>query len=257
MQFEGKKIIVTGGSQGIGEAAVREFAARGALVTSIDLNEETGNAVAESATAEGPGKVTFIRGDVTDRAGIDKAFDTAAQQMGGLDALINIAGIQQSSFAAEITDELFDKIYRVNVLGTIISNQAAYRLMKPNKSGSIVNVGSMAGFVPELTNAAYGSSKAAVHAWVRGVSREWGGDNIRVNAVLPYVNTPMFDKYRSSLSPDELVAYDKSVADAIPLGHVGNAREDLAPAIAFLASDDARFITGQLLPVDGGLANVR
>lgn len=140
-------------------------------------------------------------------------------------------------------------VKRVNCL-------AAYRNMKAD-GGSIIDFGSMSGFVPELSNATYGSSKAVVHTYVRAASREWAADNVRVNAVLPYVNTPMFDKYRSSLTPDELAAYDKSVADSIPLGRIGDARKDLAPVLAFLVSDDAAFITGQLLAVDGGLANVR
>lgn len=170
---------------------------------------------------------------------------------------MNIAGLQRSAFASEITDDLFHALYNVNVLGTIHTNQQAHHRMRSNGSGSIINAGSMSGFVPELTNSVYGSSKAAVHALTRAFSREWGADNIRVNAIVPYMNTPMFDKYRSSLAPDELAEYDKSVADSIPLGHVGDADEDLAPVILFLASDDARYISGQLIPVDGGLSNVR
>lgn len=257
MRFEGKKVLVTGGAQGIGEASVRAFANAGAHVVSTDLNEEKGAAVAADVTSTGPGQVWFHKIDVADKASVEAAFSFADEKLGGLDVLVNIAGIQQSAYAVDITDELFHKLYDINVLGTIHTNQQAHQLMLANRNGSIINVGSMAGFVPELTNAVYGSSKAAVHALVRAFSREWGPDNIRVNAFLPYVNTPMFDKYRGSLGPEELVAYDKSVADSIPLGHVGDADKDLAPAILFLASDDARFITGQLLPVDGGLANVR
>lgn len=257
MKFDGKKVFVTGGAQGIGEAAVRAFAGAGAHVVSTDLNEEKGAAVATDATTAGPGKVWFHKIDVADRASVAEAFRFADEKLGGLDALVNIAGLQQSAFAKDVTDELFHQLYDINVLGTILTNQQAHSRMQPNGRGSIVNVGSMSGFVPELSNAVYGSSKAAVHALVRAFSREWGADNVRVNAIIPYVNTPMFDKYRGSLSPEELAEYDKSVADSIPLGRVGDATEDLAPAILFLASDDARFITGQLLPVDGGLANVR
>nr|WP_240607090.1 SDR family oxidoreductase [Cryobacterium aureum] len=158
----------------------------------------------------------------------------------------------------DITPKLWDTIYRVNVLGTMLTNQAAYRAMKPAATGAIVNFGSMSGFTGELTNATYGSSKAAVHTWTRTVAREWGPDGIRVNAVLPYVNTPMFDKYRSSLNSDELAAYDEQIRQSIPLGgKFGNADTDLAPVLVFLASDASHFITGQLLPVDGGFASVR
>jgi NAD(P)-dependent dehydrogenase (short-subunit alcohol dehydrogenase family) len=109
--------------------------------------------------------------------------------------------------AVDITDDLFDAIYRVNVLGTIHTNQSAYRIMKEARTGAIVNFGSMSGFTGELSNATYGSSKGAVHTWTRTVAREWGPSGVRVNAVLPYMNTPMFDKYTNSLSPDELAVY--------------------------------------------------
>ncbi|MFC0450904.1 SDR family NAD(P)-dependent oxidoreductase [Rhodococcus jostii] len=109
-----------------------------------------------------------------------------------------------------------------------------------------------------LSRSPGGSSKGAVHTWTRTVAREWGPSGIRVNAVLPYVNTPMFDKYTSSLGPEELAAYQEQLRKDIPLGGTfGNAERDLAPVLVFLASDASHFITGQLLPVDGGFAAVR
>ncbi|RMB85063.1 SDR family NAD(P)-dependent oxidoreductase [Streptomyces shenzhenensis] len=257
-QLDGKRIIVTGGAQGIGEATVRAFAREGAQIYSFDLTEDAGTRVAEEATQEGPGTVTFRRTDIADKADTGAAFDEAVAALGGLDVLVNVAGLQRSSAAADITDELWETVYRVNVLGTIHTNQAAYHAMRPSGAGAIINFGSMSGFTSELTNAAYGSSKAAVHTWTRTVAREWGPDGIRVNAVLPYVNTPMFDKYRGSLTPEELAAYDAEIAKSIPLGgRFGDADKDLAPVLVFLAGDASHFITGQLLPVDGGLTSVR
>ncbi|MFF3062454.1 SDR family NAD(P)-dependent oxidoreductase [Streptomyces sp. NPDC057909] len=258
MQLRNKRIIVTGGAQGIGEATVRAFAREGASVYSFDIAEDGGRRIAKEATEAGPGTVTFVRADIADRADIDAAFDEAVAALGGLDVLVNVAGLQRSSAAADVPDDLWEMVYRVNVLGTIHTNQAAYRAMRPAGVGAIVNFGSMSGFTGELTNATYGSSKAAVHTWTRTVAREWGPDGIRVNAVLPYVNTPMFDKYRNSLTPEELTAYDAEIAKSIPLGgKFGNADRDLAPVLVFLASDASHFITGQLLPVDGGLTSVR
>ncbi|MDF2443065.1 MAG: hypothetical protein JWR01_1268 [Subtercola sp.] len=255
--LENKRIIVTGGAQGIGEATVRAYAREGARVVSFDLNTDPGQQVADEATAAGPGSVSFQTVDVADRAAVDSSVDEAVAELGGLDVLVNVAGLQRSALAGDIADDLWEHIYRVNVLGTVHTNQAAFRHMKANAAGSIVNFGSMSGFVGELGNAVYGSSKAAVHTWTRTVAKEWGPFGITVNAVLPYVTTPMFDKYRSSLTADELAAYDAEIVRTVPLGRLGDADKDLAPVMVFLASEASHFITGQLIPVDGGLAQVR
>ncbi|MCZ4585290.1 SDR family oxidoreductase [Rhodococcus opacus] len=258
MQLEGKRILVTGGAQGIGAAIVKAYAMEGATVRSYDLNEEGGRVVAEEASDAGPGVVEFSRLDITDGDATESLFRSAARELGGIDVLVNIAGLQRSAMAEEITDDLFESIYRVNVLGTIHTNQSAYRIMQSAGTGAIINFGSMSGFTGELANATYGSSKGAVHTWTRTVAREWGPSGIRVNAVLPYVNTPMFDKYTNSLGPEELAAYQEQLRKDIPLGGTfGNAERDLAPVLVFLASDASHFITGQLLPVDGGFAAVR
>ena len=258
MQLEGKRILVTGGAQGIGAAIVKAYAAEGATVHSYDINDEGGKKTAEEATATGPGSATYSTLDITDGAATEALFQTAADTLGGIDVLVNIAGLQRSAMAEDIADDLFDSIYRVNVLGTIHTNQSAYRIMKSAGTGAIINFGSMSGFTGELSNSIYGSSKGAVHTWTRTVAREWGPSGIRVNAVLPYVNTPMFDKYTNSLGPTELAAYQEQLRKDIPLGGTfGNAEKDLAPVLVFLASDASQFITGQLLPVDGGFAAVR
>ncbi|MGV9862710.1 SDR family NAD(P)-dependent oxidoreductase [Rhodococcus koreensis] len=258
MQLEGKRILVTGGAQGIGAAIVKAYVAEGAQVRSYDLNEAGGQSTAEEANEVGPGSVTFSKLDITDGTATESLFRSAAEELGGIDVLVNIAGLQRSAMAEDITADLFDSIYRVNVLGTIHTNQSAFRIMKDAGTGAIINFGSMSGFTGELSNAAYGSSKGAVHTWTRTVAREWGPSGIRVNAVLPYVNTPMFDKYTSSLGPEELAAYQEQLRKDIPLGGTfGNAERDLAPVLVFLAGDASHFITGQLLPVDGGFAAVR
>jgi 3-oxoacyl-[acyl-carrier protein] reductase len=177
--------------------------------------------------------------------------------LGGLDVLAHIAGVHRHAPTHDVPDELLGWIFAVNVNGTIYTNAAAYRYMK-GTGGAIINFGSESGLTAEVNNAVYGASKAAVHTWTRSVAREWGRYGIRVNAVLPYVVTPMYTRFRAALSPEELAAHDRSTADQIPLGgKFGDPTVDLAPVLVFLAGEGSKFITGQLLPVDGGLISVR
>jgi 3-oxoacyl-[acyl-carrier protein] reductase len=256
MQLEGKKIIVTGGAQGIGEAAVRAFAAEGATITSMDVNAQLGAQVAATASAHAP--VTFATVDVSDRDQVETTVAAAVDAMGGLDVLVNVAGIQKHAPVHEIPSDLLHRIMSVNFYGTVHTNSAAFTAMRTDGGGSIINFGSESGLTAELNNSAYGASKAAVHTWTRSVARDWGPHGVRVNAVLPYVVTPMYAEFRKALSPEDLAAHDEDTKKQIPLGgKFGDPSTDLAPVLVFLASDAARFITGQLLPVDGGLISVR
>ena len=256
MQLQGKKIIVTGGAQGIGASAVRAFAAAGAEVHALDVDDVQGRQTTQAASAAGPGKATYLQCDVSVRSEVDAAFDAAAAAMGGLDVLAHIAGVHRHAPTHEVPDDTLEWLMAVNVNGTIFTNGAAYRHMR--SGGAIINFGSESGLTAEVNNAVYGASKAAVHTWTRSVAREWGPKGIRVNAVLPYIVTPMYERFRVALSPEELKAHDIATAEQIPLGgKFGDADTDLAPVLVFLASDASRFITGQLLPVDGGLISVR
>jgi len=257
MQLAGKRIIVTGSAQGIGQAAVDAFVAEGAHVFALDSNDVLGAQAAQAANARGPGTAKFLQVDVSNRAQVDAAFAAAAAELGGLDVLAHIAGVHRHAPTHDVPDDILSWIYAVNVNGTIYTNNAAYRFMK-DSGGAIINFGSESGLTAEVNNAVYGSSKAAVHNWTRSVAREWGARNIRINAVLPYVVTPMYANFRAALSPEELAAHDKATAEQIPLGgKFGDPATDLAPVLVFLAGDGSRFITGQLLPVDGGLISVR
>ncbi|SEO98287.1 SDR family NAD(P)-dependent oxidoreductase [Amycolatopsis saalfeldensis] len=252
MELNGKRAIVTGGAQGIGEAVVRAYVGAGAKVTSLDVNEARGREVAGEAGA------AFRRCDVSDREQVESVFAEAAREMGGLDVLVNVAGVQQHSPVADIPQDLLERLFAINTFGTIHTNSAAYRIMRETGGGAIVNFGSESGLTAEPNNSLYGATKGAVHTWTRSVARDWGPAGVRVNAVLPYVVTPMYDAFRKALSPEQLATHDQETKTQIPLGgKFGDPAEDLAPVLVFLASDASRFITGQLLPVDGGLISVR
>jgi NAD(P)-dependent dehydrogenase (short-subunit alcohol dehydrogenase family) len=257
MALVGKRIIVTGSAQGIGQAVVDAYVAEGASVYALDMNEVLGIQSVEAANRRGPGKAAFLKVDVSNRDAVDAAFATAARKLGGLDVLAHIAGVHRHAPTHDVPDELLSWIFAVNVNGTIYTNSAAYRFMKA-AGGAIINFGSESGLTAEVNNAVYGASKAAVHTWTRSVAREWGRHGIRVNAVLPYVVTPMYASFRAALSAEELAAHDHATAEQIPLGgKFGDPAIDLAPVLVFLAGDGSKFITGQLLPVDGGLISVR
>lgn len=254
MELSNKKIIVTGSAQGIGASTVRAYVAAGAHVVAMDVDaEKGGNAV---TNVDGPGSAFFIKCDVGDRAEVDASFDEAVKRLGGLDVLAHVAGVHRHAATHDVPDETLSWLFNINVNGTIYTNGAAYRHMQ--QGGSIINFGSESGLTAEINNAVYGASKAAVHAWTRSVAREWGAQGIRLNAVLPYMVTPMYERFREALSKEDLAAHDKATAEQIPLGgKFGNADTDLAPVMVFLAGDGSRFITGQLIPVDGGLISVR
>jgi 3-oxoacyl-[acyl-carrier protein] reductase len=260
MVLEGKRIIVTGGSMGIGGAAVRSFVAEGATVVAMARGKDVGEALVDDANTRGLGHATFMSCDVSSRSQVDKAFRTAAETMGGLDVLIHAAGIHISCQAIDINEETFDILMHVNVLGTIFTNQAAYRLMYDN-GGAIVNFGSEGGISGDRNpgiNAAYGIGKSAVHSWTRHVARDWAPRRIRTNAVLPYMWTPQYEAYRAEMTPEALARHDADTARQVPLGgKFGDPEKDLAPVLVFLASDASHYISGQMIPVDGGLLTVR
>jgi len=249
----GKKIIVTGAARGIGASAARALTAAGATVTGLDL----AGSPAESVTTTISGTLTYGVCDVSSRASTVAAFDQAVAEMGGLDVLIHVAGIQRYTPADGITDEEWDLVLGVNAKGTMITNQAAFPHLK-GKGGKIVNFASAAGAVGLRGCAHYAASKGAVLAWTRTVAQEWGPHGISVNAIAPGMWTPMYDATRAGMSPEQLEAHDRMMATMIPLGgRLGDPDADMAPVLVFLAGDASRFITGQTLAVDGGLMMVR
>ena len=149
--------------------------------------------------------------------------------------------------------EDWDLMFSVNVKGTMLTNQTAYKYMKKSGGGSIINFGSISGLRPEPSASAYSAAKGAVHSWTRTASGTWGKDNIRVNAILPAMATPMYYAARERSTEEENIAAHWRNSVPISLGQeYGDPDKDLAPVMVFFASDSSRFITGQLIPVDGG-----
>ncbi len=253
----GVRAIVTGGASGMGAGIVRAFAAHGAQVISLDIQAGPGAEIAEKATAAGPGSAAFIAADVSDKASVDAAFAAAAEALGGLDVLVHAAGIAPGSPAESIAVEDWDNVLAVNARGTFLTNQAAFRYLRES-GGRIINFASSAGVAGLPNKAHYSASKGAVVAWTRTVAKEWGKYGITVNMIAPTIATPMYAKTRSLMTPEQLAALDATLKAEMPIdGKLGDIDRDLVPLMVFLAGPGARFITGQIFSVDGGILMVR
>lgn len=250
--LQGRRVIITGGASGMGEGLVRAFPELGARVVALDITEAAGQRIAKEA-----GAVGFVRVDVTDQASVDAAVARAVDLLGGLDVLIHAAGISPRGTGEETTLEIWNRTMAVNATGTFLTNLAVFPYLK-EKGGAILNFASAAGMAGYPQKAAYAASKGAVVAWIRSVAVNWGAYNIRVNGIAPAIWTPMYEKTRSELNPEQLAEHDKFMAMSVPLGgKLGDIRKDFVPVLAFLASEGARFMTGQIFPVDGGAMMVR
>jgi NAD(P)-dependent dehydrogenase (short-subunit alcohol dehydrogenase family) len=247
----GRRIVVTGSASGMGAASLRGLAALGARVIGLDRTADVGARLAADSGA------AFIQCDVADERSVEEAFEAVASQCGGLDMLIHAAGVPGHIPAADTTIHEWQLIMAVNTTGTFLTNRAAYPLLRDSKGG-ILNFASAAGIRGAAGWAAYSASKGAVLAWTRAVAAEWGKDGVRVNCIAPAIATPMFESVRSAMTEAELAAWDTQLAAAIPLGgRLGDADQDLVPVLAFLSSQECRFITGQVICVDGGQVMVR
>lgn len=242
MQLENKTVIVTGGASGIGGAITRTFVERGARVVMVDLAKEAGEALA----AELGDAVVFLQGDVSDPDLAKQAVSAAVENFGGLHGLVNNAHASRQASFLELTEQMWDLSFNTGLRATINFMRAAYPELKKT-SGAVVNFGSGAGLEGQPTQAAYAAAKEAIRGLSRVVANEWAADEIRVNVVCPMALTEGVHAW-SEAFPE---LYQHTLAK-IPLGRFGDPRTDVAPAVAFLVSDDSSYITGQTLMVDGG-----
>lgn len=256
MILAGKRVIVTGGGRGIGEATVRALVGAGALVRSIDFQDGSSADLVAEINATGPGCVIFHHCDVSSRSQVRDVFAQCVAEIQGLDALVHIAGIHLEAAPEDISDEDWDRVIAVNLKGTFVTNQEAFPYLRNNGDSRIINFGSMAGQVPYVLAGHYSASKGGVIAWSRTIAHAWGKFGIRVNVVNPAVSSPM---QREVLQREQMKApagERQAFSSMIPLGKVGS-EEDVAPVLLFLLSDAAHYITGQIIAVDGGVCPVR
>lgn len=247
MTLENKVAVVTGGASGIGEAVTRLFVERGARVVVVDLHQDAGDALVADLGEE----VAFVRGDVSDRAVADLAVSTAVERFGKLDTLVNNASASRVRSFVEQTEDDWKLALDTGLFATRNFMLAAYPELK-KAGGAVVNFASGAGLEGQPNQASYAATKEAVRGLSRVVANEWATDDIRVNVVSPMAKTAGVAKWAEA-NPEQYA----TTAGKVPLGRFGDPRTDVAPVVAFLASDDSQYVTGQTLMADGGTTKLR
>lgn len=246
--LEGKAAVVTGGASGIGGAVTRLFVERGARAVVVDLQQEAGEALAR----ELGDSVVFHYGDVSDRAVADAAVAAAVERFGKLDILINNASVSRQRPFEEQTEDDWRLAMDTGLYATRNFMLAALPALKEAGGGSVVNFGSGAGLDGQPNQASYAATKEAIRGLSRVVANEWAPHNIRVNVVCPMAKTAGVAQWAEA-RPEQ---YAQSAAK-VPLGRFGDPQQDVAPIVAFLAGDDAQYMTGQTVMADGGAIKLR
>ena len=245
MRLENKIALVTGGGSGFGKGIVETFAREGARVAVVDINEQAARAVAAGAS----NKAIAVRCDVSQRTDVEHAVAVSLDAFGAIDILVNNAGTSHVRRPMlEVEEAEFDRLFAVNVKSIFLFAHAVVPLMRKRKAGVIINIGSTAGIRPRPGLTWYNASKGAVNLLSKSMAAELAPDGIRVCAVAPVMaETPLLPTFMGGDSP-ELRAQFKAT---VPLGRFATI-DDVANATLFLASDDASFLTGNVLEVDGG-----
>lgn len=239
-RFDGRVALVTGGASGIGRASAKRIGSEGGSVVIADVQDDAGASVVDEITAAG-GNAAYVHLDVTDEEGWANAVATTVETFGGLDVLVNNAGIGDTDPLEATTTDTWHKVVAVTQTSVFLGMKAAADALKKSGSGSVVNVSSMYGIVGSGVSPAYHAAKGAVRLLTKTTALGWAGAGVRVNSVHPgYIDTPIL----GDTDRDMLVG-------ATPMGRLGQP-EEIAAMIAFLASDDASFATGAEFVVDGG-----
>jgi 3-oxoacyl-[acyl-carrier protein] reductase len=244
MGIENKVAVVTGAAQGIGKAIATLLASKGATVVVCDINLEMARETAREIESGGA-SCHAIRADVTQLGDADQIVKETVQQCGTLDILVNNAGITKDNVLLRMKEDQWDQVMAVNLKGTFTCTKAAIRIMMRQKRGTIINVASITGLMGNAGQANYSASKAGVIGFTKAVAREYADRGITVNAVAPgFIATAMTDAI-----PEK---EREVLIDQIPLNRLGSP-EDVANAVYFLASEEASYITGQVISINGGL----
>jgi 3-oxoacyl-[acyl-carrier protein] reductase len=243
--FNQKVAVVTGASRGIGRAIAMELARRGAqVIVNYNSSKETAEEVVNAIKSEG-GKAIAIQADIGDFEQAGELVQAAVEAFQSIDILVNNAGTTRDQLLMLMKEEDWDTVMRVNLKGVFNCSKAAARRMMRQRSGRIINISSVSGIAGQAGQTNYSASKAGVIGFTKSLAKELGPRGITVNAVAPgFVPTSLTKDL-----PEDLV---EQAIEATPLGRMGKP-EEIAYAVAFLASDEAAFITGEVLTVDGGL----
>ncbi|MFW5856393.1 MAG: 3-oxoacyl-[acyl-carrier-protein] reductase [Planctomycetota bacterium] len=237
--------IVTGGARGIGEAIARRLAADGLAIAIWDVNEDAAKATADAIASDHGVPTAGAAVDVTDADAVAAAAKDAHGAFGGIAALVNNAGITRDNLILRMKEEDWDLVLRINLKGAFLCTQAAGRYMLKARAGRIVNIASVVGVMGNAGQANYSASKGGLISLTKTSAKEFAARGVTVNAIAPgYIRTAMTDELSDEVK--------EAMQGIIPLGSFGEA-EDVAAATAFLLSGAARYITGQVLHVDGGM----
>ena len=244
-KLQDKVAVVTGGGRGIGKAVALSFAAEGAKVAVVSRTEANAQSVADLINAEHPGAARAYAVDVADSVATGEMGKQVLADFGHVDILVNNAGVTRDGLLLRMSDEDWDVVLNTNLKGAFNLVKAFQRSLLKRGGARIINVASVIGLIGNAGQANYSASKAGLIGFTKSVAREFAGRSVTVNAIAPgFIETDMTDVLNNQLK--------EGVLSKIPLGSFGQA-QDIAAAALFLASDDARYITGQVLAVDGGM----